>query len=543
MGPSAPPTNRSGATRVLLAYKSGRPGAGDYFARMMPVGLGYIQATLREDGVESSLANLSRVSWPRVQALLERERPDILGITMYTFNRHASLRLASMARRVNPRCVVVAGGPHATHVGRSLLRACPDLSAVALGEGELTMRDLVRAVGEGRPLAGVPGLLVRDEAGDPAPTAPRPVAPVLDALPWPGRHYAGHHLDVPQETSFLITSRGCPARCTFCNTPDFWGTRMRFRTPGHMLEEIRWLRDGLGSLTFNIRDDTFTVNKRRVVEFCERLVEQRLDVRWSCQSRVNAIDEERLAWMRRAGCEYIQYGIESGSRRLLELLAKDITREEIRAAAAATRRVGMGLSIYLISGVPGETAQDLRETAALLLGILPHDGIVAPLAVFPGTHLYEQMKRDGAMRDEDWLTEKRHTIYAMPGKAGRRSFERLVRLCARAGRAARYTRADLDAHKRRLPDAFPAWLASAEAHEAAGAPGPALEEYSGMLDRWPGHVWALLGAGRLLLSSGDREGAILFLDQAVAAVPRSAVAARARAAAGRGSPRGREARA
>ena len=538
--PSIP---HAGFPRVLLAYRSGRPGAGDYFARMLPVGLGYIQATLREDGVESALANLSRVSWDQTRRLLERERPDVLGLTMYTFNRHPSLRLASLARRANPACVVVAGGPHATHVGASLLRACSDLTAIALGEGELTMRDLVRAMRDGTPLSEVAGLLVRGPSGEPVPTAPRPVAPVLDALPWPGRHHSGHHLDVESETSFLITSRGCPARCTFCNTPDFWGTRMRFRSPAHMLEEMRWLRENLGSLSFNIRDDTFTVNKRRVVEFCERLVEARLDVRWGCQSRVNAIDEERLAWMRRAGCDYIQYGIESGSERLLQRLAKDITLDEIRAAAAATRRVGMGLSIYLISGIPGETARDHEETEALLREILPHDGIVAPLAVFPGTHLYEEMKRDGAMRDEDWLTEKRHTIYLMEGDAGRRSFQRLARLCARVGRAARYTRTDREEHKRRLPDAFPSWLASAEAHEAEGRPGPALEDYTEVLARWPGHVWALIGAGRLLLATGDRAGAALYLDQAVAAVPRSAIVAALHAATARGTRDRREARA
>ena len=108
--------------KVLLLYKSGRPGAGDYFARMMPVGLGWINATLRQAGFESSLANLSRSTWSAIETLVRRERPDLVGITLYTFNRHPGLKLAALVKKINPGCVVIVGGPHATHVGGSILR-------------------------------------------------------------------------------------------------------------------------------------------------------------------------------------------------------------------------------------------------------------------------------------------------------------------------------------------------------------------------------------------------------------------------------------
>ncbi|HKY33961.1 MAG TPA: radical SAM protein [Candidatus Polarisedimenticolia bacterium] len=518
--------------KVLLLYKSGRPGAGDYFARMMPVGLGWIHATLRAHGVDSSLANLSRVSWAEAARLLRRERPGVAGITLYTFNRHAGLRLAALARKANPRCVVIVGGPHATHLGASILRHHPEVDAVALGEGELTMLDAVRAAEAGQPLSGVAGLMVRGAGGTPRPTPPRPTVADLDSLPFPAAHYAGHHLDVEAESSFVITSRGCPARCTFCNTPDFWGTRMRFRSARHMVEEIRYLKETLGLLFVNVRDDTFTVNKRRVIEFCRQLIDAGLHVRWSCQSRVNAIDEERLAWMRRAGCDHIQYGIESGSPALLARLAKDISVEEIRQAAAATRRVGLTLSIYLISGIPEETEEDVRLTQELLEEIRPHDGIVAPLAVFPGTHLYEEMKRAGRIADDDWIAEPRDTLYAMGGEKAKRSFRRLTRMCGRIGRAARYTRAELEEHKRRLPGAWPAWLASAEAYEEEGRAGPALREYEAVLELHPGHPWALMGTARVLAATGDQEGARLCLDQAAASVPGSSLIASMREALG-----------
>ncbi len=507
--------------KILLAYKSGRPGAGDYFARMMPVGLGWINATLRAERFDSRLANLSGLPWNKCEALLRRERPDLIGVTLYTFNRHQGLRLARLARKVNPGCVVIVGGPHATHTAASILTSYPDVTAVGIGEGEITMLEAARAIETGRPLSSVPGLMVRGADAKPVLTAARGTVADLDSLPYPGPHYRGLHLDVESETSFVITSRGCPARCTFCNTPEFWGTRMRFRGPKHMLEEMRFLRDRVGLLYVAIRDDTFTVHKRRVIEFCERLIDSRLDLLWSCQSRVNAIDEERLTWLRRAGCDHIQYGIESGSPRLLSWLAKDISIEEIRAAAAATRRVGLTLSIYLISGIPDERAQDVAATRELLEEILPHDGLVAPLAVFPGTHLYDAMKRRGEIDDSYWVVQKQDTLYCLPGRAGAKSFARLTALCRSLARRAAYTRADLERHKTLLPDSFATWLASAQAWEEAGDPGAALAEYDEILRFSPDNVWALARIGSLLARSGDPAGAALYLRRARRIVPRS----------------------
>jgi len=242
---------------------------------------------------------------------------------------------------------------------------------------------------------------------------------------------------------------------------------------------------------------------------------------WSCQSRVNAIDEERLAWMRRAGCDHIQYGIESGSPRILSDLAKDITLDEIRAAAAATRKVGLALSIYLISGVPGETEEDFRSTRALIEEIRPHDGIVAPLAVFPGTHIYDRMKTEGRIDDDYWVHERKDTLYEMTGAPARRSFKRLVDLCARVGRAAAYTRAELEEHKRLLPGSFPTWLASGEAYEQAGDVGDALGEYEEILRFSPGNLWALARIGSLMQASGDPDAARLYYRQALRSAPRS----------------------
>lgn len=552
--------------KILLAYRSGRPGAGDYFARMMPVGLGYINAALKSEGFPSRLANLSAVPWRRAVELLRREKPDLVGLTTYTFNRHASLRLAAAAKAANRRCFVVVGGPHASHLPRSLLLGCPAIDAVATGEGETLMVDLARCLASGGDPGKVRGLHLRDADGGVESTGPRDPIASLDTIPFPAPWYEGHHLNVTAEAGFIITSRGCPGRCTFCNTPDFWGTRMRFRGAAEVVQEIAYLSRRLGILYVSIRDDTFTVHKKRLLELCERLEEARLGVLWNCQSRVNAIDEERLAAMRRAGCEIVQYGVESGSPRIMNLLAKDITIDQARAAAAATRKVGMHLSVYLISAVPGETETDFEATAALLREMRPHDAMVAPLAIYPGTALWEEYKRTRGVDDGWWMEEKADTLYAMGARERRRSHERMARLCremmrpgrraskrmgaassaplvdaeaasaeplagsdaASAGegvtqaRGTAYTRAELEGHKRLLPGAFGPLLSSGMAYESEGRAGEALDEYAAILSRDPTNPWGLIRSAAVLMASGDPHGASIFATELTKAHPRHA---------------------
>ena len=539
--------------KIFLAYRSGRPGAGDYFARMMPVGLGYINAALRHGGFDSRLANLSAVSWRQAADLLRREKPDLLGLTMYTFNRHASLKVAAAAKAANRRCFVVAGGPHASHLPRTLLMGCHALDAVATGEGEAVMLDLARCLSSGGDPRSVPGIHLRD-GGTVISTGARDVIASLDTLPFPAPYHEGFHLDVTAEAGFIITSRGCPGGCTFCNTPEFWGARMRFRSAASVVEEFTHLAREKGILYVSVRDDTFTVHRKRLLELCDRLHEARLGVLWNCQSRVTAIDEERLLAMRRAGCEVVQYGVESGSPRIMRLLGKNTTVAQARAAAVATRKVGMHLSVYLISAIPGETDEDFEATATLLRKMRPHDAIVAPLAVYPGTALWEEYGRTHGVDDSFWMKEKREALYAMDAGGCRRSHERMARLCrevmrpaggrremdaaskallsavdaACAGEGAMtatgtaYTRQELESHKALMPDAFTPLLSSGLAYEVEGHLGDALEEYATILRREPGNPWGLIRSAAILMASGDPDGASIFASELVKAHPRYA---------------------
>ena len=377
-----------------MAYQAGED---DPFLSLLPVGVGSLVAMLRAAGIEAKAANFIGLALEEIRPVLNAERPDLLGISVMTHNRHDSVRLAELAKELNPACFVVFGGPHATHRYREILATYPAVDAVVLGEGEETLRELAETLTRDRQAVS-PASEALPSAAVPASslTPPRTPVTVLDALP---PAYAGFeggiNIDLRHQLEFLITSRGCPASCSFCSSPRFWGKSLRFRSPRNMVDEIRTIRDRYGLIYFSIRDDTFTADRTRVIEFCRLLLEERLFILWNCQSRVSAVDEEMLLWMRRAGCDCIQYGVESGSPALLKTLGKRTTPEQAVQAAELTRRVGIRLSIYLITGMPGETEQELRETLSHLEAVKADDGQVSPLAYYPGTRLFEEAVTSG----------------------------------------------------------------------------------------------------------------------------------------------------
>ena len=504
--------------KILLAYRCQYGGRNDFYTRQMPVGLGTINAVLREAGHDSRLANFSRASWDDVRRTLRRFRPRILGISLFTFNRGAALKLARVAREVDPRLFLVAGGPHATHLAEHVLRAYPSLDAVAIGEGEETMRELAGALQAGSPLEGIAGLALRHKGGV-VRTPPRAPLADLDRLPHPSLHYQSFGVDRFAQFEFLITSRGCPARCTFCSTPEFWGTRLRYRSVEHVLDELKCLQHKFGLVTVSFRDDTFTVDKKRTVELCQRILSSGLHLLWDCQSRVNAVDEERLLWMRRAGCQHIQYGVESGSARILEKLNKGIHLEQVERACELTRKVGMDLSLYLITGVHGETQEDVRATLRLIRQVKPHDGIVSPLVVYPGTALYEEAKRLKGIDDGVWERSRMEGLLVRDDPESILAYRQVDSLLKEMTVSSAYTMTQLREHKRLVGPYVAPTLSCGEALEATGDLRGARQEYEEILERDPRSLWGHLRLGNLAELTGDPATAAEHYRQAIEAVP------------------------
>jgi anaerobic magnesium-protoporphyrin IX monomethyl ester cyclase len=522
--------------RILLAYKCHDLGRMEFYSRFTPLGLASITALLRARGHDATLVNASAWSWRRTARFLREARPEVLGVSVFTFNRHEAMRLAALARSASPGCLVVAGGPHASHLPHHLLESYPQIDLVVRGEGEETMLEIAEARRRGDltarlaslrgisyRTAGLPcqGAGVTDGSGGTAcvDTPDRPVIADLDSLPHPAADPATIGVDPVSQFEFVITSRGCPAACTFCSSPEFWGRALRFRSAANMIEEVRLLRERHGVVYLSVRDDTFTVNRQRVIDFCRGLIDARIDLLWDCQSRVNAVDEERLAWMRRAGCTHIQYGVESGSPRMLERLNKGITVEQVRAAAAATRRVGLGLSIYLITGIDTEGDEDLASTLDLIESIRPHDGLVSPLTVYPGTAQYEEAKQRFGLSDAFWLRDRREAFFVREDPWTRRSLRTLAAALRRVGRRAAYRSEDFAAQREIVGDCHALRLTRAESFERQGRPGLARAEYQALLRDEPRSLWARMRLGRLAVRRRRDAEAAEWYREAAAIVP------------------------
>ncbi|MBI1920754.1 MAG: radical SAM protein [Geobacter sp.] len=434
--------------KILLAYKANEDGAKDPFTSLLPTGLGYINAWLCANGLRSRVANFSGFSWKETEAEFARLSPDIVGISQFTHNRFAALRLAKLAKKVNPACRVVLGGAHAASRYEQVLSSSHDVEVVVMGEGEETFRELAEAWAASRApeLERIGGIAFR-KGGRLVVTLPRKPLADLDSLPYPASYMAdATGVDLRRQMEFVITSRGCPAQCHFCSSPGFWRRNLRYRSPSNIVEEIRYLRDHHGIIYFSFRDDTFTADRERVIEFCRLLIEERLFILWNCQSRVTAVDANMLGWMKRAGCECVQFGVESGSRRVLEILGKRITSEQIVRAARLTRDAGINLSIYLITGVPGETREDLGETLRLIETIRPHDGQVAPLAYYPGTSLYEEAVRSGLAEAGMFEVERTAGLYVRHDRFVTTAMEEISAKLWTVGEKSRYTRRDFARH-------------------------------------------------------------------------------------------------
>ncbi|HEY6007754.1 MAG TPA: radical SAM protein [Geobacteraceae bacterium] len=326
-------------------------------------------------------------------------------------------------------------------------------------------------------------------------------------------------VDLRRQLEFIVTSRGCPAACTFCASPRFWGKTLRFRSPRSVIDEIRSIRDRHGLLYFSLRDDTFTSDRERTLEFCRLLVQERLYILWNCQSRVSAVDEEMLFWMKRAGCECVQYGVESGSPVVLARLGKRIALADVRRAMAASRRAGIHPSIYLITGVPGENDDDLRQTLTLLDEIRPLDGQVSPLAYYPGTALFSQGVKSGAVGADLFRKGKEPAFFVRSDPLVDQTRQRLLARLEKVAASSSFTPEDFRRQKQLLGYCHATNIMAGELYAALGDVRAAEREYREIVGHEPANPWGWLALGELNAERGMLKQAEHAYERAAALVP------------------------
>jgi len=325
------------------------------------------------------------------------------------------VRLVKVIKKAHEYQIVVLGGPLATTHSEELLVASGADVAV-IGEGEQTIVELVNAIEQGSSRELIKGIVYQD--GDRVVAhPPREPDTNLNSIPHPARHlldmsrYSTHHfktfgIKVPNiKSTTLISTRGCPYMCTFC-AKEIGGLKWRARSPEDIVNEMRELRNDYDIRGFVFNDDTFVVNRKRVIDFCALLEKELPDVVWYCNGRVNLMDEEMIQAMGKSGCVGIAYGIESGNQAILDSVKKAITLEQVDRITALTKKHGIHVTGYFMLGILGDTKQTIQETlnfAERLNLDFYGFGITSPI---PGTEMYSQAVEKGLVdkgkRLEDW---------------------------------------------------------------------------------------------------------------------------------------------
>ncbi len=368
----------------------------DADAQAVPMGLYYLGALLKDKGIDVTLVNLAAVQapLPHLEQLLKQHHPDIVGFSLLNASRHCAMDGAALAKALNPDVTVVFGGPGATFLASHLFSVCPALDYIVKGEGENSFSQLVDHMISNAP--GLPhdikGLVFRHgqkliDTGEP------PLLEDLDCLVHPATYFDYQHISL---------SRGCPGRCRFCGSPQFWGkSRVRFHSATWFVDEMALLVQR-GITHFFISDDTFTMDKARVLDVCLDIIQRNLACTWVAISRVDFLDEEILFNMRRAGCIQISFGVESGSETIRKTLGKPFKTQRIVNAFEMTRTFGILPRAYIIYGSPGETAGTIQETVNLIEQIKPLSLISYLLVLFPGTQLYNDLLSREEISPDVW---------------------------------------------------------------------------------------------------------------------------------------------
>jgi radical SAM superfamily enzyme YgiQ (UPF0313 family) len=368
------------------------------------MGIYHVAAVLKEHGHEVEVLNWhDRAIAPEaIAAVLREKTPQVIGFSILHANRWGGIEIARAAKHIDPGVTVVFGGVGATYLWDHFLKHFPEIDFIVTGEGEDPFSRLVATLERKAPVeaANIPGLALRKD-GRPFRNAPGEAVCDLDALPMPGRHFDLAHVSL---------TRGCMSNCTFCGSPAFWGRRVRSHSADYFVEQLAMLRSR-GRRFFHVSDDTFTLDRPRVIDVCRKIAERGLDIHWAAISRVDAVDEEVLAWMRRAGCIQISYGVESGSAAIRRRLNKRISEPQVLRAFELTQRYGIMARAYFIYGCPGESRQTIRETIDLIQAIRPLGAVFYILDIFPGTALYADMKRRLNVTDDIWLKRIEDIMY------------------------------------------------------------------------------------------------------------------------------------
>jgi anaerobic magnesium-protoporphyrin IX monomethyl ester cyclase len=342
-----------------------------------------------------------------IQERVREFKPDIVGITMNTYQTKSAREISSSIKKISKNILVVTGGPHPSALKLETFKNFPDIDVVVYGEGEGTFMEIV----DGKAFSEIKGICY-GEIMNP----PRPFIQDFDYIPTPNldliggkgglNRYHGPYPRGPMPSMFIMASRGCFGKCKFCNTPVFWGSRVRTRKPEAIVNEIEWLHRNYGVKEIYFQDDTFNANKKWAETVLNLIIERGLnkEVSYRLCFRVNEplITHKLLKLAKKANVWMIFYGTENGNQEMLKSMGKNIKIEEIERAFRMTHEVGIKTITSFLIGNIGETRETVYDSIALAKRLKPYVAGFSIAIPFPDTALRDEMKKNSHLLEENY---------------------------------------------------------------------------------------------------------------------------------------------
>ena len=377
-----------------------------------PLGILYIATFLQKKGIDVKVLDSFIVghTLEELREVILKENPDVVGFSAMTCQVNVILDIAEELKKYRPFVKIVVGGPHISSTKEELFKFSGNIDFLFYGEAEKTFYKFINALGGNESFEEIEGIIYKQNGRTIINNPPQPTQD-LDTLPFPNLglldiyKYDSYYAKSLPLTS-LLASRGCPYHCTFCDAYATHGRIVRFRSSKNVVDEMEHNYKKYAIKQFTIKDSTFTVNKNWVYEICSDIEKRGLKINWTCNTRVDLVDEALLMAMKKSGCYMILFGIESGSQKVLDMMKKGITIEQIKKAISLCKKTGIERVGYFIIGNPGETEEDVLKTINLIKE-LDFDLVdVGRMVAYPGTEIYQWGLENKALPDRFWYMKK-----------------------------------------------------------------------------------------------------------------------------------------
>ncbi len=374
-----------------------------------PLGLAYVASALEKDGHDVKIidCDANQSTLHEIVKVTKRFDPDLVGMYVMTWTFRQARQIVDAIKRELPNVKFVMGGPNVTSFPKISLQKSKFDYAV-FGEGEITIKKLTNTLEKNKQqdIKKIRGLVFKS-SNKVIINRPRLLIKNLDEIDFPAFHLLPikKYFDVfTRENMFItmITSRGCPFNCTFCDRNNRMGSLWRARSPENILDEIELLNSNYKIREFMFFDDNFIIDKKRVEGLCKEIQKRGLDIIWECRARVDMVNKPLLSKMKSAGCYRIRYGMEAGDDRILKILKKDITVSQTRHCSKITKDVGIELFAYFMMGSPFETLETLKKTFKLALEIDPDFVAFSKTILITGSELFDWAAKNGHIRKDYW---------------------------------------------------------------------------------------------------------------------------------------------